>query len=164
MVSGDAIIQASATIIVGVIFLVTLRQALNLPVSSSYLKRMWVSFFFFALASAMAFNMENVFYSEQYRWEFSTWTMLVFDVGLMIVGLMLYETITEKSSQERTEEERQDKLGKAFLKRAGIDPDRKYMKECVSCGKLIPLASETCEYCHAKQEQSKASQERLEKS
>jgi hypothetical protein len=81
--------------------------------------------------------------------------MLVFDIGLLIVGFMLYETISEKSDQERTEEERQDKLGKAFLKRAGIEPDRKYMKECVSCDKLIPLASETCEYCHTKQEQRK---------
>ena len=67
VVSGDAIIQASATIIVGVIFLVTLRQALNLPVSSSYLKRMMAAFLFFALASMMTFNMENVAYSEQQR-------------------------------------------------------------------------------------------------
>ena len=151
VVSADAIIQASATIIVGVIFLVTLRQALNLPVSSSYLKRMGVAFLFFALASMMTFNMDNVAYSEQDRWQWGVWAMLVFDIGLLIVGWMLFETISEKSSQERTEEERQDKLGKAFLKRAGIDPDRKCMKECVSCGKLIPLASEICGACQARQ-------------
>lgn len=153
MVSGDAIIQASATIIVGVIFLVTLRQALNLPVSSSYLKRMMIAFLFFALASMMTFNMENVVYNEQIRREWGIWAMLVFDIGLVTVGLMLYETITEKSSQERTEKERQDRLEKAFMKRAGIENDRKYMKQCASCGKLIPLASETCEYCHTKQKQ-----------
>ena len=77
--------------------------------------------------------------------------MFVFDIGLLIVGFMLFETISEKSSQERTEEERQDKLGKAFLKRAGIDPDRKCMKECVSCGEWIPLASETCGACKTEQ-------------
>jgi hypothetical protein len=153
VVSGDAIVQASATIVVGVIFLVTLRQVLNLPVSSSYLTRMLGAFLFFAAASMMAFNMENVVYSEQQRWQFGTCTMLVFDSGLMFVALMLYEIITEKRDQERTEKERQDKEGKAFLKRLGVEinRDRKYMKKCVSCDNWIPLASEICGACQARQ-------------
>jgi hypothetical protein len=155
VVSGDAIIQASATIVVGMIFLVTLRQALKLPNTSSDLKPLAYAAVALLFASDLSFFMENPYYTEVARWLFSVLTMGFFDLGLILVALTIYKTVSEKSDQERTEEERQDKLGKTFLKRAGIDPDRKCMRECVSCGKLIPLASETCEYCHTKQKRSK---------
>jgi hypothetical protein len=152
VVSGDAIIQASATIVVGMIFLVTLRQALNLPINGSNLKPLGYAAVAFVFASYLSFFMENPTYNEGTRWWFNVFAFTSFNVGLVLVAVAFYKTVSEKSDQERTEEERQDKLGKAFLKRAGIDPDRKCMKECVSCGKLIPLASETCGYCHTKQE------------
>jgi len=155
VVSGDAIIQASATMVVGMMFLVTLRQALELRTHASDLKPLGVAAFAFALASLLSFVMENPIYTEETRWRISGLATTSFIVGLLLVAFAFYSTVSEKTSQERTEEERQDKLGKAFLKRAGIENDRNCMKRCVSCDKWIPLASETCEHCHTKQKQSK---------
>jgi len=155
VVSGDAIIQASATIVVGMIFLVTLRKALNLRTHASDLRLLWYSAILLVLACYSSFFMENPTFTDEARWWWGALAMTFFNTGLLVVAFAIYKTVSEKTSQERTEKERTDKEGEAFLKRAHIDPDRKYMKECVSCGKLIPLASETCEYCHTKQKQSK---------
>ena len=149
--------QASATIIVGMIFLVTMRQALGLPVRSSHLRLLAYVAVIFVLASYVSFFMENPLYTEEARWWFGGLAMTIFNVGLILVATSIYMTVEEKKQREEEERKREEQQGKAFLKRAGVetDPDREYMKRCVSCRELIPLASETCEHCHTKQEQSK---------
>ncbi len=51
VVSADAILQADATLIVGVIFLATLRQAVGLPITSSFLQRLYWPIIFFCLSA-----------------------------------------------------------------------------------------------------------------
>ena len=166
VVSGDAIIQASATIIVGMIFLVTLRKALRLSTTASDLRPLWYAAILLVLACYASFFMENPIYTVEAHWWFGALAMTFFNAGLLVVAFTIYKIVREKSDREQTENVGLVKVWKANLKTAGIeiDRDRKYMKECVSCDKLIPLASETCQFCQIKQEQSKASQERLEKS
>ena len=68
VVSGDAIIQASATVVVGMIFLVTLRQALKLRITGSDLKPLVFAGFVFVIASYLSFFMENPIYTAEARW------------------------------------------------------------------------------------------------
>lgn len=53
MLSGDAIVQANATLIVGVIFLVNLRAALKLPVTRSFVALMLMPVYFWSASIIM---------------------------------------------------------------------------------------------------------------
>ncbi len=59
VVSADAILQADATLIVGVIFLATLRQVVGLPITASYFQRLYWPIFFFVV-SALGVSTEGV--------------------------------------------------------------------------------------------------------
>jgi hypothetical protein len=59
VVSADAILQADATLIVGVIFLATLRQALKLPITVSFYSTLYLAIFAF-IASAVGIMNEGV--------------------------------------------------------------------------------------------------------
>jgi hypothetical protein len=50
VISGEIIIEASATIMVGVIFIISLREALKLPMSASSLDYVFYPMYFFAAA------------------------------------------------------------------------------------------------------------------
>jgi hypothetical protein len=55
MLSGDAIIQAGATLTVGAIFLITLRKALGLRVTSWSVSLLLVPVYFWGVSIAMIF-------------------------------------------------------------------------------------------------------------
>ena len=84
LVSADAIIQADATVIVGIVFLATLREALKLPIRDrySFFMRMFVPVAFFIASAAGAILEEAPFYWMLAR--------LGFVVGMLALGGSLY--------------------------------------------------------------------------
>jgi hypothetical protein len=146
VVSGDAIIQASATVVVGMIFLVTLRKALDLHTTASDLRPLWLAALLFFGACYASFFMENTTFTAEARWWFGVLAMTFFNVGLLVVAFAVYNIVKEKSDQEQASKER----AQHTLRLQGVLPE-KHMKLCLSCGKSIPLASETCDFCNAKQ-------------
>ena len=87
LVSADAIIQADATIIVGIIFLATLREALELPIGDrySFFMRIFVPIGLFIASAVGAVLEEAPFYWMLARLGF-VFGMLALCVSLYLFG------------------------------------------------------------------------------
>jgi hypothetical protein len=100
VISGDAIIQASTTMIVGVIFLVTLREALKLPVRSLFIKDLAYPLGLFSLASILAWLGEEGA-SPELNVLVHGLSFAVFLAGLVWVLVMVYRMAGEAEEKER---------------------------------------------------------------
>lgn len=56
LVSADAILQADATLVVGVVFLATLRQALKLPFTMSFFRGIYLATLLFVISAVGVLN------------------------------------------------------------------------------------------------------------
>lgn len=99
MLSADALVQANATLIVGVVFLVTLREALGLPARKAFL---WfeATFGMFALSAIFSLNGEDAIIMEGYPLGSAFWlAKLLFFLGLAL--LVMYTWFLGKELQEK---------------------------------------------------------------
>jgi hypothetical protein len=87
--SADAILQADATLIVGVIFLATLRQVVGLPITSSFFQRLYWPIVFFCL-SALGVALEGGGFTIAGHDPFYLVGRCCFTLGLFFVFLAMY--------------------------------------------------------------------------
>jgi hypothetical protein len=88
LISPDALIQANATLMVGVFFLVTLRQALKLPVTKEFIRRLHVPIILFVMSTTVLVLGDILHGSAvpNYNPESTTWgSEIIFVAGLAMV-------------------------------------------------------------------------------
>ena len=93
LVSTDVVVEASATLIAGMIFLVSIRQALKLPDLAFYGKMVAIGIVIFIFAILVAI-VEDMIPSE-YAWpKIVTW--LVFFTGLLWLAQLVWRMPRQK--------------------------------------------------------------------
>jgi hypothetical protein len=86
VVSTDVVVEASATLIAAILFLVTVRQALKLP-ASAYAKQAAGAVFVFISAIAAALG-EDLFPAEWHWPKIATWVFFL--LGLGVLAYLVY--------------------------------------------------------------------------
>jgi hypothetical protein len=87
MVSTDVIVEASAILIAGIGFLVTIRQAQKLPIGRRFLGFVMLTLFLLILSAAAAVAEDLV--PASWGWQ-KVWTWVLFLAGLVGLAILVY--------------------------------------------------------------------------
>ena len=95
MVSTDVVVEASATLIAAILFLVTVRQALKLP-AFAYAKQAAGAVLLF-ISAIVAALLEDLFPAEWHWPKIATWAFFL--LGLVFLAYLVYRLPHGKSSR-----------------------------------------------------------------
>lgn len=134
MISGEAIIQASATILVGLVFLVTLRKSLGLRLDSAFLSYIYWPMVCLMLSIICVFFGEDVFFAGVCAfggtppcpapagvWLFGFAGRILFLAGVLLLPLVVRK-IQEEARKKEDEQSAAFKRELEELRNRGYSP------------------------------------------
>jgi hypothetical protein len=98
VVSADAILQADATLVVGVVFLATLREALKLPFTASFFRSIYLATFLFMISALGILNEGATIIGGHDLWHLIGRNSL--PLGLLLVSYALYRLMVDLRTKE----------------------------------------------------------------
>ena len=110
MVSLDIILEASVTMLVGTVFVVSLRQALKIPTTKKYLTVLVWPMLLFAISGAFAVVDEWPPPQGYPAGSFGWWAKVFFILGMFVLAFMVASLPGELDARQKTVEAMQKRL------------------------------------------------------